>query len=184
MLARFRLDGAEYPLWLSRHEGGYRLHRADAQPDTQVAPDHVYALLPGRESFRRVLPGRESARRVLTIDGHHEGVAVALEGDDVHVHLGGRSYVVTYLDPVRSLAGDAIGSAENEARAPMPGMVVAVHVRPGDTVEAGDALVVIESMKLETTIRAPRAGTIATVLVAEGQGFDRDQILATLAEAA
>ncbi len=173
MRSRFRLDGADHALWLSRQEGGYRLHLADDPHGVEIALSPVRASMPDTGN-----------RRVLTVDGHHESVAVALDGDDVHVHLGGRSYVVTYLDPVRSLAGDALGAAENEARAPMPGMVVAVHVRPGDTVEAGDALLVIESMKLETTIRAPRAGTIATLPVAEGQGFDRDQILATLAGAA
>lgn len=174
MRSRFRLDGAEHAFWLSRREGSYQIHIADDPHGIEIALDPV----------RTLLPGRQSGRRTLKVEGHRESVAVALDGDDVHVHLGGRTFVVTYLDPVRSLAGDAVGAAENEARAPMPGTVVAVHVRPGDAVEAGDALVVIESMKLETTIRSPRAGTVATVPVAEGQGFDRDQVLATLAEAA
>lgn len=167
MASRFLLDGAEHALWLAGRDGEYRLHVDGSAQAPRIAME----------------PG-ESGRATLRIDGRAEPVVVALEGDDVHVHLAGRAFVLRYLDPVRSAGGEAAGATESEARAPMPGTVVAVHVRPGDEVAAGDPLVVIESMKLETTIRAPRAGTVATVSVREGDGFDRDHVLATLAEAA
>ena len=63
----------------------------------------------------------------------------------------------------------------------MPGTVIAVHVTEGQAVARGDTLVVIESMKLETAIKALRDGTIATVHVATGQAFDRGMPLVTLA---
>ena len=167
MRSRFRLDGVEHELWLAGRDGGYRLHVDGHEGAPSVA------LEPG-----------EGGSATLRVDGRSEPVWIALEGDDVHVHLAGRAYVLRYLDPVLSRGGQAAGAAEDEARAPMPGTVLFVHVRPGDEVTAGDPLVVIESMKLETTIRSPRAGTVATVTVREGDGLDRDRVLVTLAEPA
>ena len=53
--------------------------------------------------------------------------------------------------------------------APMPGQVIAVDVVAGDWVEAGDALLVLEAMKMEHTIRAPRGGRVERVLFAAGE---------------
>ena len=62
----------------------------------------------------------------------------------------------------------------------MPGVVVSVAVKPGDTVEEGQPLLVIESMKLETTITAPRDGIIAEVPFATGASFGGKEVLLRL----
>jgi 3-methylcrotonyl-CoA carboxylase alpha subunit len=51
---------------------------------------------------------------------------------------------------------------------PMPGQVISVNVTPGDTVTQGDVLVVVEAMKMEHTITAPRPGTVKHVACAAG----------------
>ena len=56
-----------------------------------------------------------------------------------------------------------------EVKSPMPGKVVAVLVKPGDTVAAGQGLIVVEAMKMENELRAPKAGTIATIHVQPGE---------------
>lgn len=56
-------------------------------------------------------------------------------------------------------------------RSPMPGLVLAVHIRPGDIVARGQALLIIEAMKMENEITAPSAGTIGEVLVTTGQAI-------------
>jgi biotin carboxyl carrier protein len=68
----------------------------------------------------------------------------------------------------------------NVARAPMPGTVVALKVARGDAVIAGSVLMVIESMKLETQIRASQEGIVDRLHVKDGDSFDRDAILVTL----
>jgi biotin carboxyl carrier protein len=65
-------------------------------------------------------------------------------------------------------------------RAPMPGSLVVIHARPGQKVAKGEALLVMESMKMETTLSAPRDGVVAAVHLATGQTFDRDAVLLTL----
>jgi propionyl-CoA carboxylase alpha chain len=60
----------------------------------------------------------------------------------------------------------------------MPGTVARVAVRPGDVVHAGDALVVVEAMKMEHSVRAPHDGTVTEVRVSEGQQVDTGDVLA------
>jgi biotin carboxyl carrier protein len=72
------------------------------------------------------------------------------------------------------------GSSAQSVAAPMPGNVLAVRVREGDTVEAGQVLVVLEAMKMENNVAAPAAGKIARVLVAPGQQVQRAETLVEL----
>ena len=102
-----------------------------------------------------------------------DGATVAVDGDQVHIHLDGGTYTVQYTDPVARHARHGAGASDDLIEAPMPGVVIAVHAAEGQTVARGDTLVVIESMKLETAIKAPRDGVVATVHVAVGKTFDR-----------
>jgi acetyl/propionyl-CoA carboxylase alpha subunit len=110
-----------------------------------------------------------------------DGITVAVDGDQVHVHLDGGTYTVQYTDPVARHARHGAGASDDLIEAPMPGVVIAVHAAEGQAVARGDTLVVIESMKLETAIKAPRDGLVATVHVAVGKTFDRAAPLVTLA---
>jgi len=62
----------------------------------------------------------------------------------------------------------------------MPGRVVRVLVAPGDAVEARQAVVVVEAMKMENELRAPRAGIVAEVRVAEGASVEANTVLVVL----
>jgi biotin carboxyl carrier protein len=89
------------------------------------------------------------------IDGHR--ITVALRGG-----LGRRT---------RGIAG-AQGSGPQRVTAPMPGKVVRVLVKAGDTVQPRQGLVVVEAMKMENELRAARAGHVREVFVAEGQSVE------------
>lgn len=92
------------------------------------------------------------------------------------VLIGGRSFLVrgdapvVVLDPraprPRPLATGVQG--RQTLRAAMPGKVVRVLVQPGDMVEPGQGLVVVEAMKMQNEVRSNKAGTIASVAVADG----------------
>jgi len=105
---------------------------------------------------------------------------VATRGDDVFVHLDGETWQLTYEHPLERLAHAAHGAAEDGLRAPMPGSLVVIHARAGQTVAKGEALLVMESMKMETTLTAARDGVVAAVHYAPGQTFDRDALLLSL----
>jgi len=62
----------------------------------------------------------------------------------------------------------------------MPGLVVAVPVEAGTVVKSGQPVVILEAMKMENEIRAPRAGTVKTIRVAKGQTVNKDEALIIL----
>lgn len=65
--------------------------------------------------------------------------------------------------------------------APMPGLIVRVNVAPGDAVEPGQGLVVMEAMKMENELRAPAAGTVTAIRVTAGQAVEKGAVLVELA---
>jgi len=67
-------------------------------------------------------------------------------------------------------------------RAPIPGVIVSIAVQPGDEVTAGQAVCVLEAMKMNNTIRAVRAGRIARVSVSVGQHVKHHEVLMEFAE--
>lgn len=75
-------------------------------------------------------------------------------------------------------ASGAAGSVV--VKAPMPGTVVKIEVSAGQAVKAGDDLVFIEAMKMETPVKAPKDGTVATIDVAKGESVDSGKVLVTL----
>ena len=60
---------------------------------------------------------------------------------------------------------------------PMPGLVVKLHVAKGDRVEEGQALAMVEAMKMENVLRAEKAGVVAKVPVAEGDSLAVDEVI-------
>ena len=66
--------------------------------------------------------------------------------------------------------------------APMPGTVVSVDVEPGDRVEAGQPVLVLEAMKMQHTVAAPTAGTVTELPVSTGQQVAAGEVLAVVEE--
>lgn len=84
------------------------------------------------------------------------------------VFINGRTYVIEERD--REGRGSAHRTDDQLAlSAPMPGTVAAVKVTPGQEVREGDLLIVLEAMKMELAIRAPRAGRIKSIACREGE---------------
>jgi biotin carboxyl carrier protein len=144
------------------------VRRADAAVVTVDGRSYDAALATG---------GPEPSR--LTVDTVTEPVWTAVDGDIVWVHAFGRAWELAVLDPrQRALGGDV---SVDVSTAPMPGTVIAVAVEGGQTVGAGERLVVIESMKMQSEIVAMRDGVVDRVFVAVGDTFDRGAPLVGLA---
>ena len=71
---------------------------------------------------------------------------------------------------------------DNTIRSPMPGKVVRVFVKPGDIVEAGQPLIVLSAMKMESEFKAGQRGIVKEVPVKEGETVDNDQLLVVIDE--
>lgn len=82
--------------------------------------------------------------------------------------------------PAAKPAAPAGAAGSIVVKAPMPGTIVNVVVSAGQSVKAGDDLVFIEAMKMETPVKAPKDGTVATVDVTKGESVDSGKVLVTL----
>jgi biotin carboxyl carrier protein len=70
-----------------------------------------------------------------------------------------------------------VAVAGSTVSAPMPGVILEVHVKTGDHVERGQQIAVLEAMKMHNLIGAPRAGTIGEVCVTPGQAVGHGDVL-------
>ncbi|HZZ46582.1 MAG TPA: biotin/lipoyl-containing protein [Pseudonocardia sp.] len=114
----------------------------------------------------------------LTIDGRREKVWVVTDRDTVFVHALGRAWALDVINPLEASLRETQGA--DAATAPMPGVLVSLAVAPGDAVEAGQQLAVIESMKMQTEIKAPRDGVVERVPLAVGDSFNQGAPLVVL----
>lgn len=85
----------------------------------------------------------------------------------------------TPLDQLIKEMGLSLGSVQtdDEVYAPMPGIILEVHVKEGDSVSQGDYLCVLEAMKMENALTAPRDGIIKSANISEGDTVDKGKLL-------
>ncbi len=114
----------------------------------------------------------------VTVNGKE--YAVKIDGDKAIVN--GKSYDVSIAEGIKESAAVASSSSEGstEIKAPLPGAILKVIARSGDSVNEGDVLILMEAMKMETEIKAPRAGKIGSIRVDVGATVTPGQVLVTL----
>jgi acetyl-CoA/propionyl-CoA carboxylase biotin carboxyl carrier protein len=151
-----RVPGQE-PVTVRLRQGEARVGEGGPVPARLVTADDAQAVL-------------EWAGVIHTF--HHAGAWLGRDGD---------SWQVTGHDPVEAaLRGGAGAGGVDTLAAPMPGTVTVVKVAPGDTVTAGQSLLVVEAMKMEHVITAPHDGTVTELDVTPGSTVAMDQVLAVV----
>lgn len=160
---------------------------ADLEASVEIRRDgqRLFANVDGREYE---LDTHQSASSVMlrTADGKVFDCRVEgkpLSGQPVDVFVGARRCTVTLNDPKRlRSAGVASGNADGAARilAPMPGKVVRVLVEQGAQVEAGAGIIVVEAMKMQNEMKAPKAGIVAALNVEVGATVNGGDVLAVI----
>lgn len=139
------------------------------------------------EDAIRLVDCRETAPNELSLRIDAEVETYLFEDHDgrVVVHDGMYAYPLVVEDEREHLEAEIFGR-EQEGRAGavrsvMPGIVQQVLVSVGDAVEAGQALLIMEAMKMENEVRAEAAGKVSEVLVSEGDTVEADQLLLVVA---
>jgi biotin carboxyl carrier protein len=151
----------------------------------------VVELTRNSENWRVALDGKPldaNAVEVATntfsilIEGESWEVRVAPGPDgSLILHTGIAEFIAEVEDP-RAWRGRKHGAMEAEGRqqinAPMPGKVVRLLVKAGDSVEAGQGLLVVEAMKMQNEIRSPKSGRVEKLFAKEGQAVNSGDVLA------
>lgn len=118
-------------------------------------------LLLGGESLTLVMGRAEAGRWEV----QHHGARFQIEVEDERTRH------------IRSLTGGGARPEATELKAPMPGLVVRVLAEPGQAVEAGQGLIVLEAMKMENELKARAAGRVRAVRATPGQAVEKGQVL-------
>jgi 3-methylcrotonyl-CoA carboxylase alpha subunit len=119
---------------------------------------------------------KSGTQYALHLDGVQHTVDLVKQGRSIFVFYDDRTFAFETVDPLA--VHDQTAEGGDNLFAPMPGLVTIVTAEPGQSVVAGDSLIVLEAMKMEHTLRAPRDGIIAEVLVLPGtQVVDGDLLL-------
>ncbi len=174
MTCEVEINGRTRRVEIQRADGGYMVsidgHRRAA--DVTVI-NGVWSLI-----LEDAASGDRGTRRSYEIAIVEQPAA----SGNLTVHVDGRLVTAAVGTARRSWerrAPDAglAGQGPHSVVAPMPGKVVKVLVRQGDTVTARQGVAVVEAMKMENELRTPKAGTVAEVKVSEGMSVDSGTVL-------
>jgi biotin carboxyl carrier protein len=159
---RLTLEDRAHELEVEEHDGHFRVrlgrrwHTVELQRVGQTAR---YSLLVGRKPYD-----------IFAEEGPHS----------FHIVIGSRHFAITTPEPARGrrAAGPEAIEAGTDAgewvlTSPMAGVVQEVPVQPGDEVEAGQVVMVVEAMKMQNDLHARRAGTVKAVYVSVGQRVEQ-----------
>ena len=138
-----------------------------------VGEDERRIELPADVEVEEAAPGTFVWRRGVAVETFH----CVRDGDVVHLFWRGRAYRFEVLREGRRPAQRHAGAG---LEAPMPGKVTAVKACEGQTVRKGEEILVVEAMKMENAIRAPKTGTVRRIAVQVGDMVAPGAVLAEI----
>jgi biotin carboxyl carrier protein len=153
------------------------IYNVEVQIASEGEGAYITALVNG-ETLRVAVPLLESLDEFswIIVDNRPYELVVDRELHWIQSHSG--RHRLNMQDLEAAVARPVSG--EGRIKAPIPGLITRVLVAPGDHVEAGQPLLVLEAMKMENEIRAPRSGTLDQLLVRAGQGVALHEVLAEI----
>lgn len=131
----------------------------------------VAALGQGR--YHVLYQGRSYAAEVVSADYAAKSFSLKINGQRLELHA--KDSLDQLLD--RLGLGAATAPKINELKAPMPGLIVDIRVRPGQAVRPGDPLLVLEAMKMENILKAPADATVSRIEVGLRDNVTKGQVL-------
>jgi biotin carboxyl carrier protein len=145
----------------------------DIQPDDALALD---LIVEGKDLFHALHNGRSVHVEWLGADPQTRTYTFRIDGRKYQVHISDK-----YDRLIRQL-GLSAGSSQkqNHIKAPMPGLVLNILVEKGQAVQKGDALIVLEAMKMENVIKAASDGVIKAIPAQKGAAVEKGQLLLEL----
>lgn len=128
-------------------------------------------------SFHVLKDNKSYNVEVIKSDAAEKSFLVSVNGNKYQLNVKDKFDVL-----LKSLGMDNLNASKiNEIKAPMPGLVIDIRVAEGDTVKKGDAILVLEAMKMENNIKSPTDGMIKKINVKKGVAVEKNQVLINFA---
>ena len=145
------------------------IDKQEFRVDVRKAQDGYTALLNGAEKAIEIARA-EGDQLTIIVDNHP--YVVVLESED-QIRVNGEPYSVSVLDEqIQKLikaSPEKFHKKELAIKAVMPGLVIDVTVKEGDSVKSGDSLLVVEAMKMQNEVKTPKDGIVKKILVQKGK---------------
>lgn len=156
------ISGRNYSLTQDPESGQWSIDGKAIAADVQTTSDGgLHMLVDGRSVHVRVEEG-EGKSRIVEVNGHRFEVDLKDHYDRLLDQLG-----MSRTDDV----------ADQDLKAPMPGKVLEINVAVGQSVAKGDALLILEAMKMENVIKAPADATVLSVHCVQGEAVEKNAVL-------
>jgi biotin carboxyl carrier protein len=150
-------------------------------PIDLISSGKSYRATVGDKTVEVEILQAKDGRLDLLMDGERVTAYVSSDVAKRWVTVNGQTSVLTKASGTRK-SGSGHHHAAGELTAPMPGQVRAVNVSEGDAVTKGQTLLLLEAMKMEIRVQAPRDGVAKKLFVQQGQTVEREQILIEIEE--
>jgi biotin carboxyl carrier protein len=156
-------------------------HNSESIPVELTPTGGAYRATVGDKTANVEILQAKDGKLELLIDSKRVTAYVSSDNANRWVTINGQTLVLTRSSGARK-SGHGSHHAAGELTAPMPGQVRTVNVIEGDAVTKGQTLLVLEAMKMEIRIHAPRDGIVKKLFVKQSQTVEREQILIEVEE--
>ena len=149
--------------------------KQDVQVAAPLTANSTWQIKVGTESLAIAIYSNHNGTLSYVINGHRRSLAYIIAENSVYFDAGQGQIVArddTHLPPQSTNA-----ASQNQIHAPMDGLLVNVLAKVGDTVSAGQTLLLLEAMKIEHPLKAPCAGVVKEIIVNEKQQLKKRQLL-------
>ena len=120
-----------------------------------------------------------SSLHSIILEGKQYEVVVEKDENALSVYINGETHSVQISEEMKTTPKN-LRKTSMEVKAVMPGLVVALEVKPGQEVDEDDGLLVLEAMKMQNEVRAPHRGVVTHIHVREGSTVEKGERLVTL----
>jgi len=138
--------------------------------------NHIQVVLNGK-TFEIGIEYFSSEEYLLKIDGKVYDVFVSPNSDSYAVCINGKNIHVGKKSPLQLLGGKGARSVRREVKTSMPGRIIEILVQEGDAVEEGQAVLILEAMKMQNEIKAPQPGKVASIAPGKGDLVEAGALL-------
>lgn len=152
------------PITVTQEKEGIKVNGNDFQWDMIKISDR---------SFHLIYQGRSYEAEVVEADYDKKSFILKIGGKTVEIDAKDRFDLLLEEMGMSDLAIQKV----SDLKAPMPGLVLDVLVKPGDTIEKGQKVLILEAMKMENVLKSPTDAVVKEVNIEKGQNVEKNQLL-------